>query len=149
MKTLMKSVTAAIFAAGALAVAQAPSASAATIAPPAPTQVQTDATHGYVEKVRHRGYWHYDYRRHGYRYRYRRPGYGYYYGGWWYTTPFWLSVPYYAPPVYRPVPPPVYGGGVSRHVQWCLNRYRSYNPRTDTFLGYDGRYHRCRSPWRP
>jgi hypothetical protein len=38
-----------------------------------------------------------------------------------------------------------YGGG--GHVQWCLNRYRSYNPRTDTFMGYDGRRHRCNSPY--
>ncbi len=34
------------------------------------------------------------------------------------------------------------------HVNWCLNRYRSYNPRTDQYLGYDGRYHYCRSPFR-
>jgi hypothetical protein len=33
------------------------------------------------------------------------------------------------------------------HVQWCLNRYRSYDPATDTFLGYDGEYHRCNSPF--
>ena len=36
------------------------------------------------------------------------------------------------------------GGG---HVQWCLNRYRSYNPRTNTFMGYDGHRHRCNSPY--
>jgi hypothetical protein len=36
------------------------------------------------------------------------------------------------------------GGG---HVQWCLHRYRSYNPRTDTFMGYDGYRHRCNSPY--
>lgn len=39
-----------------------------------------------------------------------------------------------------------YGGGGS-HVQWCRDRYRSYNPRTDTFMGYDGRRHRCRGPY--
>ena len=38
-----------------------------------------------------------------------------------------------------------YGGG--GHVKWCLNRYRSYNPRTDTFVGRDGYRHRCRSPY--
>jgi hypothetical protein len=37
----------------------------------------------------------------------------------------------------------VYGG----HVEWCLNRYRSYNPRTNTFMGYDGYHHRCNSPY--
>ena len=33
------------------------------------------------------------------------------------------------------------------HVEWCLNRYRSYNPRTNTFMGYDGYRHRCNSPY--
>lgn len=77
----------------------------------------------------------YDRRYYGPRYRYRRPGYGYYFGGWWYAVPWWFySTPrrYYS----------------SRHVAWCLGRYRSYNPATDRYLGYDGRYHRCRSPYR-
>lgn len=39
---------------------------------------------------------------------------------------------------------PYHGGG---HVNWCLNRYRSYNPSTDTFRGYDGYDHRCISPY--
>ncbi len=30
------------------------------------------------------------------------------------------------------------------HVAACEARYRSYDPRTDTFLGYDGRRHLCR-----
>ncbi len=52
-------------------------------------------------------------------------------------------------PLWRPLPPPppVWGSS-SAHVRWCMNRYRSYNPRTDTYLGFDGRYHRCRSPYR-
>ena len=36
----------------------------------------------------------------------------------------------------------------SRHVRWCLNRYQTYNIRTNTFRGYDGDLHRCRSPYR-
>lgn len=38
------------------------------------------------------------------------------------------------------------GGGSNwdAHVAACEDRYRSYNPRTDMFLGYDGQYHRCR-----
>jgi hypothetical protein len=40
------------------------------------------------------------------------------------------------------------GGGSSAHVHWCLNRYRSYDPSSDTFLGYDGYRHRCNSPYR-
>jgi len=76
----------------------------------------------------------YDRRHHGRRFKHRRPRHRHYYRGYWYAFPWWLySVPrrYY-----------------NRHVEWCLGRYRSYNPNTDMFLGYDGRYHRCRSPYR-
>ena len=30
------------------------------------------------------------------------------------------------------------------HVERCLRRYRSYDPSSDTYRGYDGRLHRCR-----
>ncbi|WP_394706316.1 BA14K family protein [Breoghania sp.] len=49
---------------------------------------------------------------------------------------------------YPPPPPRAHIRARRAHVNWCLRRYRSYNPRTDRFLGYDGRYHRCRSPYR-
>ena len=32
------------------------------------------------------------------------------------------------------------------HIRWCFNRYRSYDPRSDTYVGYDGDRHRCRGP---
>lgn len=60
------------------------------------------------------------------------------------------------PPVYRPRPrPPVYvepgyrppRNVWARHVEWCLNRYRSYNPRTNEFLSSSGYYKTCRSPF--
>lgn len=35
-------------------------------------------------------------------------------------------------------------GGRDWHVARCEARYRSYDAGTDTFLGYDGQYHRCR-----
>jgi hypothetical protein len=37
--------------------------------------------------------------------------------------------------------------GYNAHVRWCMNRYGSYNPRTNTFLAYDGYYKRCVSPY--
>lgn len=65
---------------------------------------------------------------------------------------------YYPPPIYRPpppppiyYPPPVYrppAGSWNAHVRWCLDRYRSYNPRTNQYLAYDGYYKVCRSPYR-
>ncbi|MBP1851776.1 BA14K family protein [Rhizobium halophytocola] len=48
---------------------------------------------------------------------------------------------------YRPAPPPRHYGR-SAHIRWCLGRYRSYSPATDRYKGYDGRYHRCYSPYR-
>ena len=33
------------------------------------------------------------------------------------------------------------------HVEWCLDRYRSYNPATNTYTGYDGLQHICRGPY--
>jgi hypothetical protein len=87
---------------------------------------------------------HYGYNRgrHGARYGYRHGNYRHYYGGYWYAFPWWLGAAAVAAPYYYE---PEYNGG--DHVQWCLDRYRSYNPRTDTFRGYDGFDHRCISPY--
>jgi hypothetical protein len=54
----------------------------------------------------------------------------------YYYEPYYAQRYYYAP------------AGGSRHVRYCLNRYRTYNVRTNTFRGYDGYLHRCRSPYR-
>ena len=118
------------------------SASAAMVSPvPAYSHIQGSGVQLPVELVgrRHRYHRH----RHGHRYRHRRHGYGHYYRGYWYAVPWWLgaaavTAPYYAPPRY----------GRDAHVEWCLNRYRSYNVRTDTFRGYDGYDHPCISPYR-
>lgn len=76
-----------------------------------------------------------------------------------YRPPGWRPPPppYYPPPVhrppspvYRPAPPPVYNvppGTWRRHVDWCLNRYRSYNPETNRYLSSSGGYRVCRSPY--
>lgn len=64
--------------------------------------------------------------------------------------------PVYVEPGYRPRPrPPVYVDpgyrpptrSWERHVDWCLDRYRSYNPRTNQFLSSSGYYKACRSPF--
>ncbi len=38
--------------------------------------------------------------------------------------------------------------GYNRHVRWCMNRYQSYDPASNTFVTYDGDVRRCRSPFR-
>lgn len=60
---------------------------------------------------------------------YYGPGYGYGYGG----------------PAYYPAPAPVvvepgYGGDA---VAYCMQRYRSYDPRSGTYLNYDGNRYPC------
>jgi hypothetical protein len=53
---------------------------------------------------------------------------------------------YYAPPppvVYGP-PPAAYGAPVAGDAAaYCAQRYRSYDPASGTFLGYDGVRHPC------
>jgi len=95
-----------------------------------------------------RGQWqHYDRHRHGNRYKYRHGHYKHYHDGYWYAWPWWLGTGiglgiyyggYYDQPYYD---------GTDAHVAWCLRRYRSYNPATDLYFGYDGYYHRCISPY--
>lgn len=99
------------------------------------------------------GNWHgnnwYNGHYHGPRYHYRYPGYNYYHGGFWYPFPWWTIGGYglgygygwYDNGYYRP------RSRVSSHVAWCLNRYRSYDPRSNTYMGYDGRRHICRGPY--
>lgn len=72
-----------------------------------------------------------------------------YYGGY---GPYYPA-PYYAPPppvAYGP-PPAVYGGPAPGYgapvagdaVAYCSQRYRSYDPASGTYLGYDGLRHPC------
>ena len=49
--------------------------------------------------------------------------------------------------IIRPAPRVIIRGGYNAHIRWCMNRYGSYNPNTDTFLSYDGYYKRCVSPY--
>jgi hypothetical protein len=40
-----------------------------------------------------------------------------------------------------------YDDAIDDHVAYCLDRYRSYHVRSNTYMGYDGYRHRCRSPY--
>lgn len=98
----------------------------------------------------------YDRRLHGDRCRIRGNKCRYQRDGWWYTDRWWLA-------------PAIVGGVIigsqlgdrddyyddrrydgrynRRHVDWCLDRYRSYNPRTNLWLSYSGNYRHCVSPY--
>jgi BA14K-like protein len=67
------------------------------------------------------------------------PYYGGYYGGYY-------PAPYYGAPYPAPYPAPgYYGGGPAGggDVAYCMQRYRSYEPQSGTFLGFDGARHPC------
>ena len=80
------------------------------------------------------------------RYYGRRCGYyssycRYRYGGYWYPNQWWL---------------PGLGVGIalsatanygSKHKTWCANKYRSYNPKTNTYVTKKGVKKTCNSPY--
>ena len=54
-----------------------------------------------------------------------------------------LAAPYYAQgPYYYPAPG-YYGGYEGDAVRYCMQRFRSYDPGSGTYLGYDGYRHPC------
>jgi hypothetical protein len=55
--------------------------------------------------------------------------------------PLALGAPFYGNRYYG------YEGNGNAHVEYCLDRYRSYDPRTNSFMGYDGFRHECISPY--
>ena len=57
------------------------------------------------------------------------------------AAPYYYGAPYYPPAAYGPgyYPAPRYGDSAG----YCASRYRSYDPATGTFLGYDGVRHPC------
>ncbi len=72
--------------------------------------------------------------------RYYGPGDYYYYGG---PPPvFYGPRVFYPPGHYGPVIGPGFGGG--DWVAYCFSRYRSFDPVSGTYMGYDGRRHLCR-----
>lgn len=119
----------------------APALAAAGEAPQPRIERHTDGVQLAQNYDRHRRYdrnQHYDRQRHGPRYRYSRPGFTFFFNGFWYSQPWWQPGHQYRPaPSHR-----------SAHVRWCEQRYRSYNPARDAYRGYDGRWHRCISPYR-
>ncbi|MFW6076748.1 MAG: BA14K family protein [Hyphomicrobiales bacterium] len=141
---------AALFGGAMFGLAPAPATATAltgfAVAAPGETAVTEEVRHRRGHRSRrHRHSRRYDRHRHGSRYRYRRPGFTFHYGGYYYANPWWqapgvgfgVTVPVYpAPSLHLP----------SRHVQWCM-RYRTYDPRTDTYVPRIGVRARCNSPY--
>jgi hypothetical protein len=88
----------------------------------------------------------------------RRGAYYYWHNGCYVQRPdgVWVAVApnycapaaYYPPPpppaaYYPPPPPPPPAPAVASAVDYCAQRYRSYDPASGTYLGFDGQRHPC------
>ncbi len=71
---------------------------------------------------------------------YGYPGYGY--SGYGYD-PYGYTYDYATPAPAVTVAAPAITMTGNGNAAWCESRYRSYNPATGTFLGYDGLRHPC------
>jgi hypothetical protein len=64
----------------------------------------------------------------------------YYYGGGPYYA---YPEPYYDGPAYAEEPAYAAGPGGGGDAAYCAQRFKSYNPDSGTYLGYDGQRHPC------
>ncbi|SHM12873.1 BA14K family protein [Roseibium suaedae] len=128
-----------------------------------PKPVQVDHRRDHHRPNGHRGY----YRQNGHHYynghrgyRERRRGYQEYNGWWFPPAAFALGAVIGSQAVtpQQALPPKQYremrremaprGRGLGPdHYRWCSNRYRSYDPRSNTFQPYNGPRQACRSPF--
>ena len=114
-------------------------------------------SHGVHGGGYHGGYhgnYHRPYNGYNHRHAYWNPRYGrrcngwtnycrYHYNGYWYSNQWWI-----APAVGVGVGLAIAGSSnSSRHVAWCENRYRSYNPRNNTWVSNSGKVKQCNSPY--
>jgi hypothetical protein len=67
----------------------------------------------------------------------------YYYGGGPYYAPGYAPGPYYADPGYADPGPYSADPTGGDPVTYCMQRFRSYDPRSGTYLGFDGYRHPC------
>jgi hypothetical protein len=80
--------------------------------------------------------------RHHRRFRHRTGAFVFFNNGWWYDDPWWSYDTAYVDGYDA-------GGYGDAHAQWCINRYRSYNPDNNTFVSYGGDVLECVSPYGP
>ena len=75
--------------------------------------------------------------------RYYGPG-PYYGPGYYAPQPYYAPRPYYAPEPYYADPGPYEADPTGGDpAGYCMQRFRSYDPRSGTYLGYDGYRHPC------
>jgi hypothetical protein len=73
--------------------------------------------------------------------RHRDHDHRHFHGGLWFAVPFWLGAAALTAHAYDD------DDDSDAHIAYCMDRYRSYHPPSNTFLGYDGERHECVSPY--
>ena len=68
-------------------------------------------------------------------------GYGPYYPGPYYSGAYYPAPYYPGPGPYAAAP--AYSGAGGGDAGYCAQRFRSYDPSSGTYLGYDGQRHPC------
>ena len=68
-------------------------------------------------------------------------GYGPYYPGPYYSGAYYPAPYYPGPGPYAAAP--AYSGAGEGDAGYCAQRFRSYDPSSGTYLGYDGQRHPC------
>jgi hypothetical protein len=115
---------------GALLVGSTAAASAAPLSPATATGAQTRVPDG-ITNVRWRGHHHHGWGRHGH-WHHRHYGYG------------------WGPAIGGLAAGAIIGSAIANSnaaagnaVSYCMNRFKSYDPASGTYLGYDGIRHPC------
>lgn len=115
--------------------------------PRAPVEASSDVTDVQYRRREYRRHYNNDHHYHnGHRgYSYRRPGYRYYNGAWFPLAAFAAGAIIGGAVAAQPR---ASAGGINpSHYQWCANRYRSYDSRSNTFQPYGGPRQQCLSPY--
>jgi BA14K-like protein len=112
-------------------------ASVAGTLPIAPLVIDTNVSDAGIIQVNHRDW---NRKRHGKRCREAFGDCRHFHGGFYYERPWW-TLPVIIDDDYDD------DDVGDSHVEWCLDRYRSYNPRTNTWVSYSGEVRECVSPY--
>jgi len=79
--------------------------------------------------------------------RHRDHHHRHFHNGLWFAVPFWLGAGTAALAADRYYDDDYDDDYGDAHVEYCLSRYRSYDPASNTFMGYDGLRHECVGPY--
>jgi BA14K-like protein len=74
--------------------------------------------------------------------RHRDHDHRHFHDGLWFTVPFWLGAAALTAEAYDDD-----DDDIDAHIAYCMDRYRSYHPPSNSFMGFDGERHPCVSPY--